>query len=119
MITLTITVLVYFGLYRELSKLTMAAKTLTVSSEGPAAENFPESMGQYKIIKDIYRHDRTVYKHVDREDRFIIFTGNMWTYEGIELGFSVPTLDETFFVAIEGLFTTWHPMINSHLSPDG
>ena len=75
MITLTITVLVYFGLYRELSKLTMAAKTLTVSSEGPAAEMYPDSMGQYNLLKDVYRYDRPVYKHVDREDRFIIYIG--------------------------------------------
>ena len=77
MITLALTLLAYFGLYRELSKLTIAAKTVTVSSEGPAAENYPESMGQYKIMKDIYRHDRAVYKHVDREDQFIIYTGHI------------------------------------------
>ena len=55
---------------------------MTVSSEGPAAEMYPESMGQYKILKDIYRNNRAVYKHVDREDRFIIFVvgdyGDFW-----------------------------------------
>ena len=75
LITLTLTLLAYLGLYMELSKLTRPAQTLTVSSEGPAAEMYPESMGQYKILKDIYRNNRAVYKHVDREDRFIIYTG--------------------------------------------
>ena len=73
LIILTLTVLIYFGLYNELSKLTIAARNVTVSSEGPAAEMYPDSMGQYKILKDIYRNYRAVYQHVNREDRFIIF----------------------------------------------
>ena len=48
---------------------------MTVSSEGPAAELYPDSMGQYNILREVYRYDRPVYKHVDREDRFIIFAG--------------------------------------------
>ena len=51
----------------------MAAPNVTVSSEGPAAEMYSHSMGQYKILRDIYRNNRAVYQHVDREDRFIIF----------------------------------------------
>ena len=58
-----------------LSNWTRPAQTVTVSSEGPAAEMYPDSMGQYNVIKDVYRYDRPVYKHVDREDRFIIYTG--------------------------------------------
>ena len=72
---MAVTFIAYFGLYGELSGLTMAAKTVTVSSEGPAAEMYPHSMGQYDILKDVYLHDRVVYKHVYREDRFIIYTG--------------------------------------------
>ena len=75
LITLTLTLGVYYGLYSELSKLTMAAQTMTVSSEGPAAEMYPDSMGQYNVLRGVYRYNRPVYKHVDREDRFIIFTG--------------------------------------------
>ena len=66
----------------------MAAPNVTVSSEGPAAEMYSHSMGQYKILRDIYRNNRAVYQHVDREDRFIIFahehdhdhgsSGNFW-----------------------------------------
>ena len=75
LITLTLSLGVYLGLYSGLSTLTMAAQTVIVSSEGQAAEMYPDSMGQYKILKDVYRYDRPVYKHVDREDRFIIYTG--------------------------------------------
>ena len=75
MIFLTLTFLAYGGVYIFLTSLTRPAQTVTVSSEGPAAEKYPDSMGQYNIIRDVYRYDRSVYKHVDREDRFIIFTG--------------------------------------------
>ena len=77
LITLTLNLAIYFGLYGELSKLTRPAQTVTVSSEGPAAEKFPDSMGQYNVIREVYRYDRAVYKHVDREDRFIIFAGKI------------------------------------------
>ena len=73
LVILALTVLTYLGLYNQLSKLTMAAPNVTVSSEGPAAEMYSHSMGQYKILRDIYRNNRAVYQHVDREDRFIIF----------------------------------------------
>ena len=75
---LSLTFLAYLGVYTKLSKLVLAAETVTVSSEGPAAEMYPDSMGQYKVLRDVYPHDRyrVVYKHVDREDRFIIYTGN-------------------------------------------
>ena len=48
---------------------------MTFSSEGPAADMYPDYMGQYNILKDVYRYDRAVYKHVEREDTFIIYTG--------------------------------------------
>ena len=72
---LTLTFLTYLGLYLVLNKMTSPVQTVTVSSEGAAAEIYPDYMGQYNIIRDVYRYDRAVYKHVDREDRFIIFTG--------------------------------------------
>ena len=75
LVILALTLLTYLGLYSELSKLTMPAQTVTVSSEGPAAEMYPDSMGQYNILREVYRYDRAVYKHVDKEDRFIIYTG--------------------------------------------
>ena len=67
--------MIYLGLYTVLTNMTRPVRTVTVSSEGPAAEIYPDYIGQYNIIRDVYRYDRAVYKHVDREDRFIIFTG--------------------------------------------
>ena len=75
LITLTLNFGVYLALYYELSTLTMAAQTVIVISEGPAAEMYPDFMGQYNVLREVYRYDRAVYKHVDREDRFIIYTG--------------------------------------------
>ena len=75
LIILTLTFLVYFGMFITLNNMTSAVQTVTVSSERPAAEMYSDSMGQYNILRDVYRYDRPVYKHVDREDRFIIFTG--------------------------------------------
>ena len=71
----TLTFLAYLGLYTVLNNMTTPVQTVTVSSEGPAAEIYPDYMGQYNILRDIYRSDRAVFKHVDREDRFIIYTG--------------------------------------------
>ena len=67
LVILALTVLTYLGLYNQLSKLTMAAPNVTVSSEGPAAEMYPDSMGQYNLVKEVVRYDRAVYKHVYRD----------------------------------------------------
>ena len=75
LIFLAVSFLTYFGLYVALNNLTRPAQTVTVSSDGPASEKYPDSMGQYKILQDVYRYDRPVYKHVDREGRFIIYAG--------------------------------------------
>ena len=75
MIILTLTSLTYLGLYLVLNNMTSPVQTVTVSSEGPAAEMYPDSMGQYNLLRDVYRYDRAVYKHVVRENRFIIFAG--------------------------------------------
>ena len=50
---------------------------VTVRSSGPVAEMYPESLGQYNIIRDVFRNDHPVYKHVDRDDRFIVYYGNI------------------------------------------
>ena len=72
---LALSILGYQSAYIELNYWTRPVQTVTVSSEGPAAEMYPDSMGQYNLLRDVYRYDRPVYKHVDREDRFIIFAG--------------------------------------------
>ena len=83
LIILTLTFLTYLGLYTVLNNMTSPVQTVTVSSEGPAAEMYPDYMGQYNVLREVYRYDRPVYKHVDREDRFIIFAGK------INLGFTI------------------------------
>ena len=75
MIFLALTFLTYFLVYNSLNNMTRGVQTVTVSSEGPAAEMYPDYMGQYNVLRDVYRYDRVVYKHVDREDRFIIYAG--------------------------------------------
>ena len=84
LIILTLTFLVYFGMYITLNNMTIVVQSVTVSSEGPAAEMYPDSMGQYNLLRDVYRYDRPVYKHVDREDRFIIYTGRIYHHPVIE-----------------------------------
>ena len=76
MIILTLTFLTYLDLYLVLNNMTSPVQTVTVSSEGRAAEKHPDYMGQYKILRDVYRYDRAVYKHSLYKDRFIIYTGN-------------------------------------------
>ena len=75
MIILTLTSLTYLGLFLVLNNMTSPVQTVTVSSEGPAAERYPDYMGQYNLVKEVVRYDRAVYRHVYREDRFIIYTG--------------------------------------------
>ena len=53
------------------------ATVVTVRSSGPVAEMYPESLGQYNIIRDVLRNDHPVYKNVDRDDRFIVYYGNI------------------------------------------
>ena len=77
LIFLTMTFVTYLGLYFVLNNLTSPVQTVTVSSEGPAAEMYPDYMGQYNILREVQRYDRAVYKHVNREDRFIIFAGKI------------------------------------------
>ena len=77
LIFLELTILAYLSSYLFLNSLTQPAQTVIVSSEGPAAEMYPDSMGQYNVIRGVYRYDRPVYKHVDREDRFIISAGKI------------------------------------------
>ena len=76
-IILTLTFLTYLGFYLVLNNITNPVQTVTVSSEGPAAEMYPDYMGQYNLVKEVVRYDRAVYKHVYREDRFIICAGNI------------------------------------------
>ena len=46
-----------------------------VSSSGPAAELYPDSLGEYRLLPDITHNDHPVYQHSARDDRFIIQNG--------------------------------------------
>ena len=75
LIILALTFLTYLGLYFVLNNKTSPVQTVTVSSEGPTAELYPDFMGQYNLLREVYRYERAVYKHADRDDIFIIYTG--------------------------------------------
>ena len=48
-----------------------------VSSSGPAAELYPDSLGEYRLLSDITLNDYPVFQHSARDDRFIIFIGRV------------------------------------------
>ena len=50
---------------------------MMVSSSGPAAELYPDSLGEYRLLPDIIFNDFPVFQHSAREDRFIIQNGNI------------------------------------------
>ena len=60
---------------------TRTAQTVTLNSEGPAGEMYPDSMGEYQLAEEEYEKmdasgSLTVYnfyQHVNRSDRFIMF----------------------------------------------
>ena len=49
------------------------AQTVTLSSEGAANETYPDSMGEYQKIESDGDGSLTVYRHVEREDRFLLY----------------------------------------------
>lgn len=46
-----------------------------VNSSGPAAELYPDSLGEYRLLPDITHNDLPVFQHSARDDRFIIQNG--------------------------------------------
>ena len=48
-----------------------------VSSSGPAGELYPDSLGEYKLMKDIIHNGLPVYQHLARDDRYIIYNGEL------------------------------------------
>ena len=53
-----------------------APQTVTLSSEGPANEMYPDSMGEYQLAEEVIQGwdaDYTWYRHKDREDRFLMY----------------------------------------------
>ena len=48
-----------------------------VNSSGLAAELYPNSLGDYRLLPDITFNDRPVFQHSARDDRFIISIGKV------------------------------------------
>ena len=48
-----------------------------VSSSGPAGELYPDSLGEYKLMKDIIHNGLPVYQHSAGDDRYIIYNGEL------------------------------------------
>ena len=69
LIIFTIVFFVCFGCFLVLNDT--VAQTVTLSSEGAANETYPESMGEYQKIES--DGSLTVYRHAEREDRFLLY----------------------------------------------
>ena len=79
LIIFTIIYFTCFGCFLVLNDSTSwAAQTVTLSSEGPANETYPLSLGEYQLAQEDMQDDDW-YRHVDREDRFLMYNklGNM------------------------------------------
>ena len=77
LIIFTVLYFTFFGCFLVLNDSTSwAAQTVTLSSEGPANETYPDSMGEYQLAEEkIERFDGVYnwYRHKDREDRFLMY----------------------------------------------
>ena len=82
LILFTILYFTCFGCFLVLNDSTSrAAQTVTLSSEGPANETYPLSMGEYQLAEEEIHGwgvggSLTVYnwyRHKDREDRFLMY----------------------------------------------
>ena len=70
LIIFTVIYFTCFGCFLVLNETPVQAVTL--SSEGPANETYPLSLGEYQLAEeDLQGSDW--YRHVDREDRFLMY----------------------------------------------
>ena len=77
LIIFTIIYFTFFGCF--LITYPSTVQTVALSSEGPAAEMYPESMGQYQLAEEVISRwvgKREWYQHRDREDRFLMYNDN-------------------------------------------
>ena len=72
MIIFSIMFFACFGCFLVLNDDSIA-QTVTLSSEGAANETYPDSMGEYHSIENDGVGSLTVYRHVEREDRFLLY----------------------------------------------
>ena len=93
LILFTIFFFTCFGCFLVLNDSTsLAAKTVTLSSEG-ANETYPDSMGEYQLAED-HSDDVSLtvnnwYRHVDREDRFLMYNNLGNILKDILLNFGI------------------------------
>ena len=86
MIIYTTLYITFFKCFLVLNdSITRAPQTVTLSSEGPANEMYPDSMGEYQLAEEVIQGwdaDYTFYRHKDREDRFLMYNnlGNIQIY---------------------------------------
>ena len=74
LIIFTIIYFTCFGCFLVMNDSTSwKAQTVTLSSEGPAYEKYPDSMGEYQLAEEGSITVYNWYRHVDREDRFLIY----------------------------------------------
>ena len=81
LIIFTIIYFTCFGCFLVLNDAgTRTAQTVTLNSEGPAGEMYPDSMGEYQLAGE--EEATTWYKHVTGEERFIMYNklGNLQYY---------------------------------------
>ena len=71
LIILTIFFFTCFGCFLVVNDT--VAQTVTLSSEGAANETYPDSMGKYKRNESDGGSSLEVYRHVEREDRFLLY----------------------------------------------
>ena len=70
LIIFTIIYITFFGCF--FITFPSTAQNLTLSSEGPAGEMYPDSMGEYMIHR--LEGERDWYQHKERDDRFIMYS---------------------------------------------
>ena len=82
LIIFTIIYFTCFGCFLVLKDAgTRTAQTVTLDSEGPAGEMYPDSMGEYQLAEEEYEKmdasgSLTVYnfyEHTNRSDRFLMY----------------------------------------------
>ena len=81
LIIFTIIFFTCFGSFLVTS--TKTVQTVTLSSEGPANQIWPDSMGEYQLAEEVIHRPSGVlrwYRHVGRDDRFIMYNnfGNIF-----------------------------------------
>ena len=74
LIIFTIMFFTCFGSFLVAS--TKTVQNVTLSSEGPANQIWPDSMGEYQLAEEVIHRPSGVlrwYRHVGRDDRFIMY----------------------------------------------